>query len=62
MDKKKAKYVEKMKNKIALLHKTAEEKRANTEAKLGEDLLKAEETAAKCRATGDVPKKGWFSS
>nr|GEW30635.1 hypothetical protein [Tanacetum cinerariifolium] len=62
LDKKKAKYVEKMKNKIALLHKTAEEKRANTEAKLGEDLLKAEETAAKCRATGAVPKKGWFSS
>ncbi|GJZ81081.1 remorin-like protein [Tanacetum coccineum] len=45
LDKKKAKYVEKMKNKIALLHKTAEEKRANTEAKLGEDLLKAEETS-----------------
>ncbi|PWA72701.1 Remorin, C-terminal [Artemisia annua] len=62
LDKKKAKYVEKMKNKIALLHKTAEEKRANTEAKRGEDLLKAEETAAKCRATGAVPKKGWFSS
>ena len=62
MEKKKAKYIEKLKNKIALLHKTAEEKRAITEAKRGEDLLKAEEVAAKCRATGSIPKKGWFSS
>ncbi|KAI7742090.1 hypothetical protein M8C21_012350 [Ambrosia artemisiifolia] len=61
LEKKKAKYIEKMKNKIALLHKTAEEKRAMTEAKRGEDLLKAEEVAAKCRATGTTPKKGWFS-
>ncbi|KAK9049426.1 hypothetical protein SSX86_003648 [Deinandra increscens subsp. villosa] len=62
LEKKKGKYIEKMKNKIALLHKTAEEKRAMTEAKRGEDLLKAEEVAAKCVATGTTPKKGWFSS
>ncbi|KAK1431693.1 hypothetical protein QVD17_08245 [Tagetes erecta] len=62
LEKKKAKYVEKLKNKIALLHKTAEEKRAVTEAKKGEELLKAEEVAAKYRATGTAPKKGWFSS
>ncbi|KAJ8547609.1 hypothetical protein K7X08_011195 [Anisodus acutangulus] len=55
--KKKAEYVEKMKNKIALLHKSAEEKRAITEAKRGEDLLNAEETAAKCHATKTTPKK-----
>ncbi|KAL4574823.1 hypothetical protein LXL04_021662 [Taraxacum kok-saghyz] len=63
LEKKKAKYIEKMKNKVALLHKLAEEKRANTEAKRGEDLLKAEEVAAKCRATGAPPKKllRWFS-
>ncbi|CAH1424328.1 unnamed protein product [Lactuca virosa] len=63
LEKKKAKYIEKMKNKVALLHKTAEEKRANTEAKRGEDVLKAEELAAKCRATGATPKKllRWFS-
>ncbi|KAJ0705518.1 putative remorin [Helianthus annuus] len=62
LEKKKAKYIEKMKNKIALIHKKAEEKRALTEAKRGEDLLKAEEIAAKCRATGETPKKllGWF--
>lgn len=57
MEKKKAAYVEKMKNKIALIHKAAEEKRAMIEAKRGEDLLKAEETAAKYRATGTAPKK-----
>ncbi|XP_071710365.1 remorin-like [Rutidosis leptorrhynchoides] len=62
LEKKKSKYIEKLKNKIALLHKTAEEKRAMTEAKRGEELLKAEEVAAKCRATGTTPKKGWFSS
>ncbi|KAM7272767.1 hypothetical protein ACFE04_027430 [Oxalis oulophora] len=60
LEKKKAEYVEKMKNKIALVHKDAEEKRAITEAKRGEALLKAEEAAAKYRATGTTPKKGWF--
>lgn len=62
LEKKKAKYIEKMKNKIVLIHKKAEEKRANTEAKCGEEILKAEEVAAKCRATGETPKKllGWF--
>lgn len=57
MEKKKAGYVEKMKNKIALVHKAAEEKRALIEAKRGEDLLKAEEISAKYRATGTGPKK-----
>lgn len=62
LEKKKAVYAEKLQNKIALLHKEAEEKRAMVEAKKGEDLLKAEELAAKYRATGSVPKKafGWF--
>ncbi|GFP83847.1 remorin [Phtheirospermum japonicum] len=46
-----------MKNKIALVHKQAEEKRVMVEAKQGEDLLKALEFAAKYRAMGHVPKK-----
>ncbi|XP_059288557.1 remorin-like [Lycium ferocissimum] len=58
--KKKAEYIEKMKNKIALLHKSAEEKRAMTEAKRGEELLTAEEIAAKCHATNTTPKKPLF--
>lgn len=46
-----------MKNKIAALHKSAEEQKAAIEYKRGEDLLKAEEAAAKYRATGSAPKK-----
>lgn len=57
LEKKKAEYIEKTKNKVALVHKAAEEKRAMVEAKRGEDLLKAEEIAAKYRATGTAPKK-----
>lgn len=57
LEKQKAQYVEKMKNKIALIHKEAEEKRAMVEARRGEDILKTEETAAKHRATGTAPKK-----
>ncbi|THU73368.1 hypothetical protein C4D60_Mb04t22100 [Musa balbisiana] len=57
LEKKKAEYAEKMKNKVALLHKEAEEKRAMVEARRGEELLKADEVAAKYRATGLAPKK-----
>ncbi|KAI5013992.1 hypothetical protein ZWY2020_055382 [Hordeum vulgare] len=46
LEKKKAEYAEKMKNKAAMIHKEAEEKRAMVEAKKGEELLKAEEMAA----------------
>ncbi|KAL6985622.1 hypothetical protein U1Q18_018998 [Sarracenia purpurea var. burkii] len=46
-----------MKNKAAVIHKAAEEKRALIEAKRDEDLHKAEEIAAKYRATGTSPKK-----
>lgn len=56
LENKKAEYAEKMKNKVAAIHKEAEERRAMIEAKRGEDVLKAEEMAAKHRATGIVPK------
>ena len=64
MEKKKAEYGEKMKNKVAEIHKAAEEKRAMIEAHKGEEILKAEECAAKYRATGYTPKKflGCFSA
>ncbi|PWA85714.1 remorin [Artemisia annua] len=64
LEMKKAKYTEKIKNKIARLHKSAEEKRAITEAKRGESLLKTEEFSSKCRVTGASPKKllRWFSN
>lgn len=57
LERKKAEYAEQMKNKVALVHKEAEEKRAMVEARRGEDVLKAEEMAAKYRATGSIPKK-----
>lgn len=57
LEKKKAEYAEKMKNKAAIAHKEAEEKRANIVARHGEEVLKAEEMAAKYRATGLAPKK-----
>lgn len=62
MEKRKAEYAEKMKNKVAEIHRQAEEKRAVVEAIRGEEKLKAEETAAKYRATGRTPKKflGFF--
>lgn len=40
-----------------MIHKQAEEKRAMVEAKRGEEVLKAEEIAARHRATGSTPKK-----
>uniref|UniRef100_M1BYE6 Remorin n=2 Tax=Solanum tuberosum TaxID=4113 RepID=M1BYE6_SOLTU len=46
-----------MKNKEALVHKEAEEKKATVEAKRGEQILRTEEMAAKYRATGQNPKK-----
>ncbi|GFZ06872.1 remorin family protein [Actinidia rufa] len=57
IEQKKADYAEKMKNKDALVHKEAEEKRAIVEASRGEEILIAEEMAAKYRTTGYAPKK-----
>lgn len=57
LEHKKAEYAEKIKNEVAFIHKEADEKRALVEATRGEQLLKAEETAAKYRATGQIPKK-----
>ncbi|XP_057422011.1 remorin-like [Lotus japonicus] len=57
MDRKKADYVEIMQNKIAETHRLADEKKALIEAQKGEEVLKVEETAAKFRTRGYVPKK-----
>lgn len=57
LEKKKSEYGERMKNKIAEIHKATEEKRAMIEAKRRENLLKIEEAAAKYRASGTAPKK-----
>ncbi|KAG8071606.1 hypothetical protein GUJ93_ZPchr0006g40999 [Zizania palustris] len=57
LERKKAEYAEKTKNKEAIVHKEAEEKRAMVLAQRGEDMIKAEEMAARYRATGVAPKK-----
>lgn len=57
LEKKKAECVEKMKNEIAAVHMRAEEERALADAHHGEELLKAEELAAKYRASGRLPKR-----
>lgn len=48
-----------MKNKMAEIHKAAQEKRAMVVAKRGEDCIKVEETAAKFRSTGETPKRAF---
>nr|XP_043631602.1 remorin-like [Erigeron canadensis] len=53
----KGKQREKTKNKMAAIHKEAEEKRAVVIAKRGQDIIKAEEAAAKFQATGTLPTK-----
>lgn len=58
LEKKKADSEEKAKNKIAMIHKEAEERRAMVESKHGEDLLRAEEAVAKYHSTGHTPKRG----
>ncbi|XP_051119046.1 uncharacterized protein At3g61260-like [Andrographis paniculata] len=59
IEKKKAEYAEKMKNKMAIVRKTADEKRAMVEADRGRNFLAAEESAEKYRAAGAVPKKSF---
>lgn len=57
LEKKKASFVENMKNEIATIHRKAEEERAVAEANHGAQTLKAEEVAAKYRASGKLPRK-----
>lgn len=65
MEKKKAEYAEQIKNKIVGIRKEGEEKKATIEAERKEQCLKVEETAAKYRTSGFIPKtllkcfRGW---
>ncbi|XP_057775783.1 remorin-like [Salvia miltiorrhiza] len=56
-EKKKAEYAEKVKNKEALVHKAAEEKRAMIEEDRSKEFLKAEQMAAKYLNSGSKPEK-----
>ncbi|XP_024985057.1 remorin-like isoform X2 [Cynara cardunculus var. scolymus] len=53
----KVKQREIMKMKMATVQKEAEEKRAAIEAKKGQDIINAEQLAAKFHATGTLPSK-----
>ncbi|XP_071707947.1 remorin-like [Rutidosis leptorrhynchoides] len=53
----KGKQREKMKNKMAAIHREAEEKRAVVLAKRGQFIIKTEEAAAKFHATGTLPTR-----
>ncbi|WOL13325.1 remorin-like [Canna indica] len=57
LEKKKAEYAEKQKNKIAMIHKEGVEKRAMVQVNRAEATLKIEEAATKYRACGVTPKK-----
>ncbi|KAL6174663.1 hypothetical protein ACLB2K_051309 [Fragaria x ananassa] len=55
LEKKKALYFEKVQNKIAELHKEAEERRMMVQAAKKEECQKVEEMDEKYRATGHAP-------
>ncbi|RAL54117.1 hypothetical protein DM860_004588 [Cuscuta australis] len=57
IERKKAEYSEKMKNKVALVHKEAEEKKSLVLCKRSEELLQVKEMRAKFRVSRHVPKK-----
>ncbi|KAK7406154.1 hypothetical protein VNO78_07774 [Psophocarpus tetragonolobus] len=57
LEKKKAEHVEKKKNKVAEIHRLAEEKRAIVEAQKREEFLNLEDMAAKFCSRGNTPRK-----
>ena len=61
LEKKKAEYAEKMRNRVAMIHKEAEEQRAAVEARRQEEMIKCQEMAAKHRSQGTTPKKKFLS-
>ncbi|KAJ7520023.1 hypothetical protein O6H91_20G063900 [Diphasiastrum complanatum] len=57
LEKKKAKIHEQMMNEIAAIQRNGEERKAETEIKQVEEVVKIEEKAARYRATGKSPKR-----
>lgn len=57
LERKKAKYAEKMKNKMAEIHRWADEKRAIIEAQKQQEFQKVEDIAVKFRSRGYNPKR-----
>ena len=61
LEKERAACVERAKNKVAQVHRVAEEQRALVEANHGKEIVKAEEIAAKCRAGRPTRRFPFFS-
>lgn len=61
LEKKKANYAEKTKNKIASIHKAAEMKKAQVEADYKTKNFQTKETAAVHLAANTVPKNPFFA-
>lgn len=57
LEMKKAAKVEKLKNAAAAVGREAEEKRAATEARRGEEFIRVEEAAARYRDRGQAPTR-----
>ncbi|CAL4934252.1 unnamed protein product [Urochloa decumbens] len=57
LEMKKAAQAEKLRNSAAAAHRAAEEMRAAAVARQGEEVIRAEEAAARYRATGQAPTK-----
>ncbi|XP_023636570.1 remorin isoform X2 [Capsella rubella] len=57
MDSKKMAKSEKLQTKKAAVHAKAQEKKANVQTRRAQEILEAEEEAARFQATGQIPKK-----
>lgn len=61
MDSKKMEKAEKLRNKKAAVHASAQEKKAKVQTRRAQEILDAEEEAARFQAMGQIPKKSSFS-
>lgn len=61
MDSKKMEKAEKLRIKKVAVHASAQEKKAKIQTRCAQEILDAEEEAARFQATGQVPKKSSFS-
>lgn len=61
MDTKKMERAEKLRSKKAAIHAKAQQKKANVQTRRAQEILDAEEEAARFQAAGQIPKKSSFS-
>lgn len=61
MDSKKVEKAEKLRRKKVAVHAKAQEKKAKVQTRRAQEILHAEEEAARFQATGQIPSKSSFS-